>query len=472
MGPIGRTIGADPHHAVTLAAGRVRLCAALVAVALAGQAAMLRGYGLYDDPGALGVGLALLGLAFLTLPIALRAAAETPHARLALVGVVLLGAFARAAHFGDAAVLETDFHRYLLDGASALAGVNPFAHAPADTLASDGATIGLAPLSDAARATLEQVNHPHLRTIYPNTAQAAFLLAALIEPWSLDAWRVVLFAIDLGALAAMIALLRAIGRSPLWSAPYWLNPLAIKETAGAAHFEPLLALFLVLALWAAVARRPIAAAAALACAVGVKVWPILLAPLLARHCAPTLRAAIAPAMVFGALVVAAFASALLAPVDDRSGFGAFGAFWIANAPVFDLAQRGMAAAFGPDGVGAARIATALIPAAAALVVAWRHQRGAPERLLRDAAVVVIVLLLASPVKLPWYPLWLICLTPFLRPLPLAFITPAFLIYPLLHTTAHLPEPVPPSQSLVGWISAGTLWVCGLLFLSGRSDARR
>jgi len=72
--------------------------------------------------------------------------------------------------------------------------------------------------------------------------------------------------------------------------------------------------------------------------------------------------------------------------------------------------------------------------------------------------------LASPVKLPWYMLWLLCLAPLLRPWPLVAIAPAFLVYPLLHTTAHLPEPIPPSQSLVGWVSAGTLWFCGVVLL--------
>ena len=52
-------------------------------------------------------------------------------------------------------------------------------------------------------------------------------LAHWLRPWSPAAWRIVLLLFDLATLAALLALLRAIGRSPLWAAAYWWNPLLI-----------------------------------------------------------------------------------------------------------------------------------------------------------------------------------------------------------------------------------------------------
>lgn len=436
---------------------------AAIALALAAQAAALRFLGHPEDPTALAAILALAACAFALTPTLLRAASTADRAQAALLAVLALGLAARLAQFGADGVFETDFHRYLLDGATTLAGVNPFAHAPAATLTADGAPIGLSPLPDAARQTLERVNHPELRTIYPGVAQAAFAIAALIEPWSLEAWRVVLLVVDLAVGGTLIAMLVRLGRSPLWVALYWLNPLAIKEIANAGHFEPLLMLFVLLALLAAQMRRPMAAMGALALAVGVKVWPALLAPLILRMVAPSLGAAVAPALLFAAIAGLAFAPAVLAPVDAQSGFVAFSASWVNNAPLFDLAHRAVYAAAGEAGVVGLRGLAAAIPALAALALAWRRPPD-DAAALRAAFAIVLILLLCSPVKLPWYMLWVMTLLPLLPLAPLLAIPPVFLLFPAYYAPDGVFSAPPPAESLVAWASAGTLWVVGLLAL--------
>jgi len=146
-----------------------------------------------------------------------------------VVWMIAVGAALRAIMLPTTPILETDFYRYLWDGAVVVHGQNPYAHSPQQVLSSTGANqqipTELHQLAGQSGPTFQRINHPHLRTIYPPVAQAAFAVAYLIEPWSLVAWRVVLLAFEVAVLVLLIATLRALGLSAMAAAVYWWNPL-------------------------------------------------------------------------------------------------------------------------------------------------------------------------------------------------------------------------------------------------------
>ena len=159
--------------------------------------------------------------------------------------------------------------------------------------------------------------------------------------------------------------------------------------------------------------------------------------------------------------MAAFAPALLAPIDGGSGVGAFAQGWANNAPIFDLLDQAVRS-LAPDwGWAALRIALAATPAVAALWLAWGQPPGDDERLLRFAFALAIILVLANPVKLPWYMLWPLAFLPLFPRAPLILIAPAFSLYAAHHAGDPLQISQAAARSLVSWASAGVLWIVGL-----------
>ncbi|MFZ5618918.1 MAG: hypothetical protein ACOZAA_16510 [Pseudomonadota bacterium] len=311
--------------------------------------------------------LAAAGGAYLVLVPRLAAA---PLARRTAAGAFALGLALRALFFTSTPILEDDWRRYLWEGAAIAAGVSPYDHPPAEGLASpfeDAA--GGAEASDA-KARLkalgagepdypETVNHPYLATIYPPLAEAAFLTARLIAPFDLFAWRGVLFAAD---LSTFFILATALGRRGLPRSRaflYWLNPLVIFETFNAAHMEALVCPFLGAAMLFAQEKRAGLAGAMLASAAGVKIWPILLAPILARSFTASPARFLRFCAVFSALAALFLAPLVLSLPDAASGLAAYASDWRRNAFLFPMVEFALSS-FSGDPDGAARRAVALV----------------------------------------------------------------------------------------------------------------
>jgi hypothetical protein len=162
--------------------------------------------------------------------------------------------------------LSDDLYRYVWDGRVQTAGIHPYLHAPLDP--------ALEPLRDD---DWTRINHPELRTIYPPLAQALFAALAWLGAGPIG-FKLFFGLADLGVLAALAWLLRRMGLPPDRIVLYAWNPLAVIETAGSGHVEPVgVALVLLCAVWI-VSRRAGLAALALAAAVHVKLLPLILIP--------------------------------------------------------------------------------------------------------------------------------------------------------------------------------------------------
>ncbi len=355
-------------------------------------------------------GLVLAGVVFVLLPplvqATARAALQSNRGLLALtlaVGVVL-----RLLMFTTEPALEDDQQRYLWEGALVAHGFSPYRIAPDDAKAADRATL-LGKIAERSAPVLERVNHPALTTIYPPVAQAAFALAHLLSPFNLTAWRLLLLVADGVTLWLLLRLLADCGRTPLWSVLYWWNPLVIKEVFNSAHMEGVLIPLVVGAVLLSGRRRFMAASATLGLAIGVKVWPVLLVPLLLRPLAMEPRRTIGPLSVLAALCALWAWPILAGGLGPRSGFVAYAGDWQANSALLPALRDtlGQSLALVLPGIGAGQIARLILAACAVLIALWlsRDPWRTPRELVERVALFTLALLLLSPAQFPWYALW-------------------------------------------------------------------
>ena len=218
-------------------------------------------------------------------------------------------------------IQEVDIYRYMWDGEVQTLGVSPFKFSPNQVLSANAATENsdlkkLATHRDSDPAVAEvlgRVHYGQLPTIYPPTSQLVFRAAAMITPSGISVvqrlWimKAVLVAFDFGVLILLIQIL-ALCRMPVGlSVAYGWCPLVMKEIANSGHLDAIAVFLSVLTIYLLVRfvsqlasndtrlssklanfSFPILIALVLAAAVGAKIYPIVLAPLvfggLVRRC--------------------------------------------------------------------------------------------------------------------------------------------------------------------------------------------
>jgi hypothetical protein len=354
-----------------------------------------------------------------------------------LVIVLLAGVVMRAASFTTPPLVEDDYHRYTLDGAMTAAMLDPFAASPEKLLRGDADDARLAVINDdAARAHLERINHPHLRTIYPPTSQAAFAAAHMIDPWSVDALRLVFVIVELGAAAAIVVGLRKLSLPVLLVGVYWLNPIVVGQIVLQAHMDVLVYAPVAAALAARMFGRYGVAGGFLGLAIGAKLWPILLLPALASPWLGSTKRDTARFVTCSMVVAAACLLPGLTAFGENSGLEAYTATWENNAFLFSLIEDAFAWLIAWVGMytlsagAAARLTVVTLVGVAALLAA---RPGDVVDLPRRLLTVIAVLFFLSPTQFPWYFTWLAPLLPFLPRsmmrlsialLPLYYLVPA------------------------------------------------
>ena len=370
--------------------------------------------------------LYLLAL-WLLLPRA-QSAGASPAPLSCLLIVAVAGLAARLILFGSVPVQENDFYRYLWDGAVTAHGFNPWAYAPQAVL--DGnAPPALSALGSEAGEVLNRVNYADVRSIYPPVTQLAFAAAYWLKPFSLDAWRAVLLALELAMLGLMLMLLRQCGRPALWCAIYWWNPIAIKEVMNAGHMEPVVMLPVLAALLLAIRRRPVTSSFLCAVAAGAKVWPVLLSPAIWRQSLgrPARLAAAGAAFILASALICW--PVIAARLDGSSGFVAFGTEWQRISASFSAILWLVSQV--PQTLVDTELAARAVAASLVAGITLYSNRTAARNGLELAhrfMIATAALLLLSPVQLPWYYLWLL---PFLciHPSPaLLLISATFPVY--------------------------------------------
>ena len=279
---------------------------------------------------AFGAALMIAGTAWMGIVLYLRQSKVSGG--LLLAACLLLGMGLRLMFFDSTPVYENDFKRYLWDGAVTATGENPYRFSPNEIhkAGKPGATsipdlTHLAIQSNKAGHITSSINSQTLTTIYPPAAQAVFAAAYWIAPYKPWGLKLVFLLIEIIGGLALLAGLRARGLPLIWSAAYWLNPIIIFTTYNGIHMDVLLVAPILGALLV-VGRHPFRAAILLSIAGSIKIWPLLLAPVLFRGWRHRPAIYIGVAVLVGGLTLVSLAPMLLS-LNEKSGLATYSATW-------------------------------------------------------------------------------------------------------------------------------------------------
>lgn len=181
--------------------------------------------------------------------------------------------------------LSDDYFRFVWDGRLLVHGINPYLVLPADLIQSPQAA-GAGLTEDLYR----QLNSPHYYTVYPPVSQALFAVAAGLFPHSLlgsvVVMRLFILMAEAGTIYLLIRLTRRLQLPKSAVLLYALNPLVIVELTGNLHFEAVMVVFCLAALYGLGGNRIkkparwLASALSLALSVATKLLPLMFLPLL------------------------------------------------------------------------------------------------------------------------------------------------------------------------------------------------
>ena len=361
---------------------------------------------------ALFLGLILAGLAWFSFILIIR---KTTLSGKALLGFTLfIGLALRVIFFDSTPVYENDYLRYLWDGSVTASGEDPYRFSPTEVF--EAGKAGARSVPDLTRLAIRSneadyitgdINSPNLTTIYPPAAQAIFTAAYWIAPYKAWGLKLVFLIVELLGFAALLAGLRARKLPLIWSAAYWLNPIIIFTTYNGVHMDVLLIAPMIAAvLW--VGRHPFRAGVMLSLAAAIKIWPLLLAPVLFRKWRhrPVLYAGIAA--LVGTLTLASLAPMLLS-IHSDSGLAAYSANWTNSSFLFP----GIRDALGLITANPDRMARYLIAVLLTILSLWlgfmkpRESSPIPAHLMIISAAFVLL----SPTGYPWYFIWFLMFLP-------------------------------------------------------------
>ena len=250
------------------------------------------------------------------------------------------------------------------------------------------------------------LNSPHYYSVYPPVCQALFGAAAWLQPSNARGFvvwlRVVLLLAEVGSAALLLALLRRLGQPPTKALWYLLNPLVIVELTGNIHFEALMICLWLLAIWLLARGRGAWSAGALGLAVGTKLLPVLMLPLLVRRLG--WRRAVGYGAVAGATVAALFAPFVSAALVRNIGrslelyFHSFefnaSVYYLLRAAGYYFTGYNMIARLGP--------LLAATAAAVGLLLAYFERRPTLATLPRALLFFLTAYYLLATTVHPWY----------------------------------------------------------------------
>ena len=369
-----------------------------------------------------------------------------------MIGLLIaLGLAFRAMFFGSTPIYEDDWNRYLWDGLVITQGESPYRFSPTEILENKTpeTTQKFKDISDANNEFLRKINNQQLTTIYPPVTQAVFTLAAIIKPLSLDALRFMFLISEAIAMFLMVKALSLYGRSPLWLGLYALNPLLIFSAFNAAHMDILLAPALIGTV-IAMRRHPFIAATTLAIAAAIKIWPLILAPIIFRPWRHNLKVYISCAFVV-AILSLIMLWPMISTLGRDSGLAVYSTDWQRSSFLFPLLEKGLSLLTSDPGP----VARITIAATLVTLSLWRglitpigdlHNRPAELMLL------TLALYLLSPTGYPWYLIWVLLFIPFK---PLYGVAALCMMTPLYYVRFGLGE--------AGLYSIYTNWLTPLQF---------
>lgn len=394
----------------------------------------------------------------------------------------LVAVLFRGVMFCSEPIQEVDLYRYIWDGAVSGENVSPYRFSPADVLTSesmpsDPRLVRLAEIASepGLSEVLRRVHYGQLPTVYPPVSQQVFRLANRLTPANADVhsrvrvMKVAMIACDLGVMLILYLLLRSLRMNPGWCIAYGWSPLVLKEFSNSGHLDAI-AVFLVMAaiLSVTVSKQIeskslrtllcLTSGILLAFAVGAKLYPIVLFPLLGVFVAREFGGSRASLWVLAAFFVTAASVAPMAGVtaatrslgagqtDQLQGLRTFIQHWEMNDLIFMVIEenirpegvvagqpslwfvvtpdrwrrsliRSTAVMFGGDEERTPFLLTRLMTsivfgliAVGFCIATWRD----PRRFHEAAFLTLAWFWFLAPTQNPWYWTWALPLVPFAR----------------------------------------------------------
>ncbi len=193
--------------------------------------------------------------------------------RVIVITVLAFAIFFRLAILFSPPFLSDDIYRYIWDGRVQAAGINPYRYIPADE--------SLVPLRD--ENIYPRINRrDYAHTIYPPVAQMTFFLTTRLSE-SVTWMKVTVLVFEGVAIWVLAQLLGSFNLPRQRLLLYAWNPLIVWEFAGSGHVDALAIAFIMLALLARRRNAETLTGVTLACAVLVKLFPVVLFPALFKR---------------------------------------------------------------------------------------------------------------------------------------------------------------------------------------------
>ena len=298
---------------------------------------------------------------------------------------------------------SSDLYRYIWDGRMQAAGINPYSYVPAAP--------ELAYFRD--EIIYPQINRAdYAATIYPPAAQMIFWLITRFGESAL-AMKSGLLVFEAGTIAALIGILRLLGRPAAGVVAYAWHPLPIWEIAVNGHIDAAMVALMMLGLWAALRGGVLVGGVLITVGALVKPFALLALPVIWRPWdwrLPLAAAATIVLLYLPYLDVGWGVFGFLAGYAQEEGISDGRGFWL-------LARVQEITGSSPAGKWLYLLSSAGLLSVLALRAAFRSEQTPEMRINSLTWMVFAFLFLLSP-DYPWYFLALVpflALTPFLSP---------------------------------------------------------
>jgi alpha-1,6-mannosyltransferase len=345
---------------------------------------------------------------------------------------------------------SSDIYRYVWDGIAQHAGVNPYRYVPGDA--------ALSYLRAPNQDVFDSINRrDYAHTIYPPVAQMVYWLVTFFSP-TVTAMKAAMVGFECLTAAALMAMLRMLGRPRPQVLLFAWCPLLVWEIGGGGHVDAVCFAFITLALLFRFREQTWLTGLFLGLAVFTKFYPVVLLPALWRRGdwkVPTTIAAV------GAVGYAVYSSVGMGVFGFLSGYskeegidsGArfflldwahtlpglgglptwvyFGFCAVVMGGLTWWCWRYATVEFCTDGEQVHGVPQVQIPGA-------NHKRGKTPAFVRGAMLLALAMMLLFSPHYAWYITWLVPFVCLLPELPLlAYVLGFFYLY-----TTQLADPGP------------------------------
>lgn len=376
------------------------------------------GVGHADRPIPEFLGLEALACLFYLAAVEIVRRAECGRPEWAMVALVAV--LCRGVLWPAGMIQEVDAYRYVWDGQAVVQGANPYLLAPAE--AHEGGAPPAATLSPEGQTVYARINYREIPTIYPPLAQLLFAASQLVTPWALGGWKGMLLAADLATFVLLALSLARVRRPLAWVVVFAWSPLALKELANSLHLDGFVVLGMASFVYALVHGAVRTAFAALAAMTLLKLFAVLLVPVLAAHAwRADRRLAVEGVGLYVALIGLAYLPWIDAGGRLFDGLFAFAQQWQRNDSLFTILSIAV-------GTHARWVSGACMVFAAAVATLGVLRKAEWKAVLAATLGVVTAVFLLAPTSNPWYFTWTLPLLVFFPSRALLLLSALLFLY--------------------------------------------